>query len=137
MSVALTDDSLATLGQIEDVELPTPPFLYAMAGLFRPGPVAPAEGSGTESGSTLAFDATDGRRRLYVFEDERLSRLEERVDGRVTQRIAISWEDGRPWPTSAEYRDFERPRRVEWHLEEAVEEPTRFAPEIFRLGGDG
>lgn len=137
MSVALTDDSLATLGQIEDVELPTPTFMYAMAGLFRPGSAAPAEGSSTESGATLAFEATDGRRRLYLFEDERLSRLEERVGGRVTQRINISWEDGRPWPISAEYRDFERPRRVEWRLEEAVDEMARFPPEIFRLTGDG
>ena len=137
MSVALTDDSLTTLGQIEDVELPAPAFMYAMAGLFRPGPGSPAEGSTTGTSSTLAFDAPDGRRRLYVFEGERLLRLEEWIGARVTQRIRISWEDGRSWPSSAEYRDFERPRRVEWHLEDVYDEPTRFPAEIFRLTGDG
>lgn len=137
MAVALTDDSLSTLGEIEDLELPTAPFLYAMAGLFRPGRTEIVEGFRTEAGSVLSFEEANGRRRTFTFEDERLVRLEERAGGRVTQRITIAWDEDGDWPRAAEYRDLEAPRRVEWRLEEAVEEPSRFPAEIFELAGDG
>lgn len=137
MAVALTDDSLSTLGEIEDLELPTAPFLYAMAGLFRPGPSGPAEGFRTGTGVVLAFETPNGRRRTFTFEGDRLVRLEERAGGRTTQRIALSWEGDGDWPRSADYRDLETPRRVEWRLEEAVGEPSRFPAEIFELGTDG
>lgn len=137
MSVALAADSLATLGRIEDVELPTPPFLYGMAGVFRPGAADPVDGYRTEAGSVLVYEAADGRRRAFTVDDGRLVRVEERVDGRVTQRIVVSWTGSGRWPGRAEYRDLERPRRVEWHLEEEVPEERRFPTEIFQLAPDG
>lgn len=134
MAVALAADRLSSLGQIEDVELPEAPFLYAMAGAFRPGPEASLEGGrGSADEASLAFVAPGGRTWVFGFEGERLVRLEERDGGRVSQRISVSWGEGGSWPRSAEYRDLRRPRRVEWHLEEAVTEPARFPADLFAL----
>lgn len=136
MAVALAADSLSTLGQIEDLELPEPPFLYAMAGVFRPGSAVPDTGWSTEDGSALSFATRGGRERIYLFEGERLVRLEERARGRLTQRIRVTWGTG-AWPAAAEYRNLERPRRVEWHLEEVSEGVELFPSEIFELVTDG
>ncbi len=138
MAVALADSRLSSLGQIEDVELPEAPFLYAMAGLFRPAPDARLDGGhANDGGSSLTFEGAGGRLRTYTFEEDRLVRLEERLGGRVSQRIVVSWASEAGWPRSAEYRDLETPRRVEWRLEEAVEEPSSFPHEIFDLPSGG
>lgn len=133
MAVALSDDSLSTLGEIDDLRLPSAPFLYAMAGLFRPGAAGPAEGYRRDGGAVLVYETADGSRRSFFLEGERLMGLEERSGSRVTQRIRLEWSGEGRWPSQAEYRDLVAPRRVRWELEEARREPARFSSEIYDL----
>lgn len=133
MAVALTGDSLTTLGRIENVELPEAPFMYAMAGVFRPGPGVPAAARRAGGGRVLVYDAGPGRRRSYRLDGEgRLVAVEERSDGRLARRIELTWPEAGRWPARAEYREFGTPRRVEWHLEE-TRRTERFAREIYVL----
>ncbi|MFQ5678657.1 MAG: hypothetical protein ACE5HP_04290 [Gemmatimonadota bacterium] len=133
MAVTLTADSLATLGEIEDVRLPPPPFLYAMAGVFRPGGSASVAGHGSREDAVLEFAEPGGRRLVFFVEAGRLARLEERSEGRVTQRIRVRWGGSGKWPQRAEYRDLVSPRRVRWTLQEEAEEPIGFPAEIYDL----
>lgn len=133
MAVALADDSLSTLGEIEDLRLPSAPFLYAMAGLLRPGSELPAEGYRTDGDAILVYEMPDGARRSFFLEGKRLARVEERSGSRVTQRIRLEWDAEGRWPSQAEYRDLVTPRRVRWTLEEARREPKRFPLEIYDL----
>ena len=134
MAVALTGDRLATLGRIEDVELPEPPFMYAMAGVFRPGPGAPVRGRRSDGGRVLVYEAGAGRTRSYRLDGGgRLVSLEERSDGRVVRRIELTWPETGRWPARAEYREFGAPRRVAWSLEE-IRRTERFARDIYALG---
>lgn len=138
MAAVLVDDSLSTLGQIEDVELPAAGFLYAMAGLFRPDDDARlVAGSRTPEGSALEYEGAGGRRRLFRFEDDRLVAVEERLRGELARRIRIVWREGGAWPGTAEYRDLETPRRVQWRLERAEARETPYPASIFRLEPDG
>ncbi len=138
MAVALADSRLSVLGEIEDVELPPLSFLYAMAGIFRPGAAAPVGGfEGDEGGDVLVFE-TDSGSLIYYFltPEHRLARVEEQVGGRTTRRLKLTWpRDGgpAPWPRKAEYRDLQAPNRVEWSLESTEPVPGGFAPHIYDL----
>ncbi|UCG74768.1 MAG: hypothetical protein JSV95_08345 [Gemmatimonadota bacterium] len=132
MGVSLTPSGLATLGQIEDVRLPGPVFLYAMAGIFRPGAAPPTRGFVTDSAQALVIPA--GSDSLFAFvQGSRILGLEERRGSRVRRRIEVQWDAAAAWPRSAEYRDFVESRRVRWELTEATEVLTRHAAEIYDL----
>lgn len=135
MAAVLEGAELATLGQIEDVRLPAPPFMYAMAGVFRPGSPEPAAGYETDAGRVLVYETSEGTTLRFTFRDGRLHTVEERRDGRVLREISLSWADGRgPWPAEAEYRDRPTPSRVRWVLEEAEEKETPYPDDIYDLG---
>lgn len=131
MGVALTPGGLSTLGEIDDVQLPGPVFLYAMAGIFRPGG-SPGRGFRADSSQVLVFGA--GVDSLFAFvQGTRILRLEERRGRRVQRRIEVEWGHEPEWPRSAEYRDFVESRRVRWELTDATEVLTRHASEIYDL----
>lgn len=138
MAVALTEAGLSVLGEIQDVELPPLPFLYAMAGIFRPGGSEPVGGyEGKDGGDILVFRTASGSLIYYFVTPElRLSRVEEQVDDRTTRRLEITWPDpGEPaaWPRKAEYRDFQAPNRVRWDLNTSEAAPAGFPPHIYDL----
>ncbi|MEE9578275.1 MAG: hypothetical protein V3W24_01775, partial [Gemmatimonadota bacterium] len=132
MGVSLTPSGLTTLGQIEEVRLPGPVFLYAMAGIFRPGGTPPGRGFLADSSQVLVFPVGNDSLFAHV-QGSRVLRLEERRSGRVRKRIEVSWDGLGVWPRSAEYRDFVESRRVRWELTEATEVLTKHAAEIYDL----
>lgn len=137
MAAVLVGAELRTLGQIEDVRLPEPPFLYAMAGLFRPGPGSPDRGYDTEEGQVLVYELEEGTARRFVLREGRLVRAEEREGGRVVREISLQWptaaEEAGPWPSRAEYRDRTVPSRVRWTLEDVRAAREPFPPDIYAL----
>lgn len=134
MAVVMADDSLSTLGEIRDVELPSAPLLYAMAGVFRPGAAPLAGGRRAEAGVVLEYDA-GGTTRLFQLRDDRLVRVEERDGSRLVRRIAVEWPDAGDWPRRAEFRDLEAPRRVTWDLQEVQSPSDPFPTDIYDLDG--
>ena len=137
MAAVLVGDDLRTLGQIEDVQLPEPPFLYAMAGVFRPGAVRPDRGYRGEQGQVLVYELGEGVERRYILSDGRLVRAEEREGGRLVREISLQWpEDAEvagPWPRQAEYRDRGVPSRVRWTMDEARTAEEPFPADIYAL----
>lgn len=133
MSAALVEGRLTTLGQIEDITLPDPPFLYAMAGVFRPGPGAPTSGYVDGDTEVLAYGPEEEGTR-YFFREDRLVRVEERRRGRVSRRIELEWEPGDAWPRKAEYRDNLTPSRARWEVTEVRRMDTTHPREIYELG---
>lgn len=134
MSAVLVEDSLETLGQIEDVELPSPVFLYAMAGVFRPGNTPPTAGFESDGAEVLEYAATDGARRYYFFREARLVRLEERHGERLVRRIDLAWGPDPTWPSEARYRDDLTRNRVRWELVEVRVRDHRWPAEDYVLG---
>lgn len=133
------EPGLRVAGQVENVRLPPPPFLYASAGLLRPGAVEPDEAyRGAEGETVLVYHAsTEGTLRVRVHEG-RLLEVEERRDGRTVRRTRLTWPDSADaWPSEAEYRDRELGRRARWRLLEvrAMDEP--FPPEIYEIPFEG
>lgn len=131
MSVSIAGDRLGSLGEIEDVEVPPRAFLFAMAGLFRPqAGEAPA---GYVAGEDTVLVYGPSERRLYFWvEGGRIARVEERWNGRLHARVALTWGAG-PWPAEASYRDFDRPSRVTWTTEEARMQDEAYPTDIFVL----
>lgn len=135
MSVALTGGRLRSVGQIRDVRLPPPAFLYAAAGLFRPGRDRPDEAWRGEGGRTLVYRTGDGELRFRLRED-RLVGVEERRAGREVRRLHLRWSDtasARRWPRSAEFRDFARESRARWTVRRVRPADGPFSPEIYDL----
>lgn len=133
MSVALAGDGLRSVGQIEDVRLPPPPFLYASAGLFRPGASSPARGYRSDGDRVLLYGIRAGDTLSFRLRDGRVRRVEERRDGRLVREVELTWTGEGAWPASAEYRDRERESRARWEMEEARPEGEPFPREIFDL----
>jgi hypothetical protein len=133
MIAVLVDDRLETLGQIEDVELPAPVFLYAMAGIFRPGNTLPTAGFESDGAEVLEYPAPDGGTRYFFFREGRLVRLEERRGNRLERRIEIEWGPDPAWPSDARYRDDLTPNRVRWELVEVRVRDTRWPAEDYVL----
>lgn len=134
MSAVLVDHRLETLGQIEDVELPAPVFLYAMAGVFRPGNKPPTAGFESDGAEVLEYAAPEGAMRYFSFRDARLVRLEERRGDRVTRRIDLEWGPDPTWPNEARYRDNLTPNRVRWELVDVRVQDKRWPDEDYVLG---
>lgn len=134
MAVALTESGLSSLGQIQDVRLPPPAFLYATAGIFRPGPDGPADGYRTADGTVLVYRVENGRRR-FRFRGGRLRGVVEERRGRTTRRLEVRWAEAvEPlWPDGAVYRDLEEGRRARWRRLDARPEETRFPSDIYAL----
>lgn len=136
MAAALVRGSgLRVAGQIRDVHLPPPAFLYASAGLFRPGSEYPTSGYGLEDGGTLlVYAGPDGTAVRYRLGDGRLLEVEERRNGNTVRRTRLSWSrEEAVWPSRAEYRDDEAGRRARWTVERARVADEPFSPEIYDL----
>jgi hypothetical protein len=134
MAAVLVDDRLDTLGEMEDVELPAPPFLYAMAGVFRPGDEPPSAGFRSGDSEVIGYTLADGSNRYYFLRDSRLVRVEERQGNRLVRRIDLEWGTDSRWPREARYRDDLRPNRVRWELIEVRTEDTHWPVETYDLG---
>jgi hypothetical protein len=119
MAIAIADGELRSLGEIEDIEVPSLEFVYAMAGLFRPGEEE-ARGYLAGSDSVLVYGGEADRRTYFYVRDGRLRRVEERLRGRTVQRVNLEWERGGPWPSEAEYRNLEEHSRVRWQVNEVT-----------------
>lgn len=132
LAVALVDGRLASSGRIEGVELPGAPFMYAMAGIFYPTKSSPASAHSTNRGLLLRYEV-DGAVREYLVRDGRLQRVEERSGAGVRRRVTVEWDSAAVWPSSAEYRNFDVPRRVRWRLSEARTVSTPFDVRIYDL----
>lgn len=134
MNIALVEGELRSAGQIEDVRLPPPAFLYATAGLFQPGRAEPVEGWEAGDDRFLAYRASGGGTLVYRLRERRIVRLAERRDGRELRRLVIGWpEPAGVWPREAEYRDATRQSRARWTVEEARVEKESFPREIYEL----
>lgn len=134
MSVALTGSGLRSRGQIRDVRVPPPPFLYASAGIFRPGPTAPDRGYRSGEGEVLVYPAEGGGELRFHLADGRLVRVEEIRDGRLLREAVLEWPDGASaWPASAEYRDRSEDSRARWTIEEVRVADGRFPSDIYDL----
>lgn len=132
MRAALVDDALDVGGDLEDVELPPPAFLYAMTGVFRPGSGAPSEGFTNGPYEVVGYPVPDGGVRHFYLEGGRLVRVEERRDGRLERRIELEWGEDSVWPSEARYRADVDPRtRVRWALERVVPQNEPFEDEIY------
>lgn len=134
MSVALAGSGLRSVGQIRDVRVPPAPFLYASAGIFRPGSRAPEAGYRSDGADVLVYPAEGGGELRFHLAGERLRRAEELRDGRVVRAADLEWE-GEPsaWPSSAEYRDRTEGSRARWTIEEVRMADGPFTPDIFDL----
>jgi hypothetical protein len=117
MAIAVAGGELRSLGEIEDVAIPALEFVYAMAGLFRPGDGV-AEGYVSGADSVLVYGGESSRRTYFFVRDGRLRRVEERVRGRTAQRVNLEWAESADWPSEAEYRNFDEHSRVRWRVEE-------------------
>lgn len=135
MAVALADDELTSLGQIEDVEVPPRAFLFAMAGLFRPEGAEGAEGpEGFETGRDTVLVYGPDTARLYFFARAgRLVKVEERRNARLRRRVELSWSGDSAWPTEAEFRDFEASSRVRWTTSGTEVQEAPYSSDIFTL----
>lgn len=132
MQVALAGGALSTLGQIEDVEVPSPPFLFAMAGLFRPDSDAVPRGFVAGGDTVLVYEP--GPTALYFFtESGRLAQVEERRGNRVLRKVELEWGDNPRWPAEAEFRDLDQPSRVRWRIRETRIEEDPYPSDIFML----
>jgi hypothetical protein len=133
MAIASAGGRLSSRGQIEDVDVPPRPFIFAMAGMFRPdsGPAPRAFVDGADS--VLVYGPVGDRNFVYRLERGRLGSVEERRRNRVLRRVRVEWSETGAWPVEAEYRDFERPSRVRWKIEEVQSPVARHAGEIYAL----
>jgi hypothetical protein len=117
MAIAVADGELRSRGEIEDIEIPGLEFVYAMAGLFRPGDGA-AEGYLAGADSVLVYGGEAVRRVYFYVREGRLRRVEERIRGRTTQRVNLEWKGTPSWPSQAEYRNLDEHSRVRWRVDE-------------------
>lgn len=136
MAVALAGSGLRSVGQIEDVQLPPPAFLYATAGLFRPGDREPVRGFRTGDGTRVLVYPTgeEGTRLEFRIRGDRLVEVESRQGDRWIRRVRLEWPEEGPWPASAEYRDQRRGSRARWMVRDARPE-SRFPRSVFDLPG--
>ena len=131
MRAVLVDDLLASSGDLEGVRLPPPAFLYAMAGVFRPGPARPIEGFQSDAFEVLGYPVEDGSMRYFYLLDGRLQRVEDLRSRRTQRRIELTWGENPTWPREAVYRDDITPSRVRWELVRMIPQDEPFPEEIY------
>jgi len=132
MAIAVAGRELRSQGEIEDVEIPGLEFVYAMAGLFRPGDGV-AEGYTTASDSVLVYGGVSDRRTYFYVRNGRLRRVEERIHGRTVQRVNLEWEAPGAWPSEAEFRDLEEHSRVRWRVVGVVSQEESHPAHVYDL----
>jgi hypothetical protein len=132
MAVALAGGELRSLGEIEDVELPPLPFVYAMAGMFRPGGGGPEAYEAGED-SVLVYQVDETSRIYFYIRSGRLRRVEEKEHGRTLQRVNVVWTENGRWPSRAEYRDLRAHSRVRWDMGPITKQTGRYPAQIFDL----
>lgn len=132
MAVAVAGGELRSLGEIEDVEVPPLPFVYAMAGMFRPGD---REVEAYEAGadSVLVFATGEADRTYFFVRDGRLRRVEERRHNRTVQRVNVEWDGSGRWPSRAEYRDLRERSRIRWDMGPITTQTESHPAHIFDL----
>ena len=133
LQATLVDGVLATSGDLEGVELPPTVFLYAMAGVFRPGEMPPARGSEVRGLRVLEFAIEGGATRSYYLEGGRLTRLDERRGGRRERWIELEWGSDPRWPREARYRDNVDSSGVRWELLSATAQSQPYDEENYVL----
>lgn len=133
MAVALTGSRLESVGQIQDVRLPSLPFLYATAGIFRPGEGRLERGFRADGGRVLVYRTGRKTERRFLFREGRVQQVVERRGGEVRRRLAVRWKAGEPWPASAEFRDVADGRRARWTRTAAEAVRHRFQSDIYAL----
>jgi len=136
MRAALVDDDLVIGGQIEDVQFPPPTFLYAMTGVFRPGPGEPVEGFRSGDLDVLGYAVAEGSVRYFYFDAGRLERVEERRGSRLLRRIVLEWGEDPAWPSEARYRDDVTPNVVRWELVRVIPQEDRWPEDIYDISPD-
>jgi len=131
MAVALAGESLTSLGEIDDIEVPPRAFLFAMAGLFRPDS---GDARGFEAGRDTVFAYGAESERLYFFSRAgRLVKVEERRYGRLSRKVELAWGTDPDWPAEAEFRDLNEPSRVRWTIGQTRALETAHPSDIFTL----
>jgi hypothetical protein len=133
MAIASAGGRLTSRGQIEDVDVPPRPFIFAMAGMFRPDSGPPPRAFVSGADSVLVYGPVGDRTYVYYLDGGRLDSVEERKRNRVLRRVRVEWSELSAWPIQAEYRDFERPSRVRWEIEEVQSPVDRHPREIYAL----
>jgi len=133
LSAVLVDDEVRSDGELEDFQLPPAAFLYAMTGVFRPGTEDPLGGFESDGYRVLEYTGEGGGQRYFYLSGERLTRVEERRDGRIERRIEITWGDSPDWPQEARYRDDVNENRVRWTLVRARTRPEPYPDEAYEL----
>lgn len=132
MAVALAGGQLTSMGEINDVELPSGPLLFAMAGLFRPDREALLGAYEAGSDSVLVYASGPDRNMYFFVRAGQLARVEERDHGRLLRKVELDWAtDMQDWPKEAEYRDFGEHSRVRWTIEEVRPLEERHPSDIF------
>jgi hypothetical protein len=133
MAIATAGGQLRSRGQIEDIDVPPRPFVFAMAGLFRPEPDVVPRAFVAGGDSVLVYGPTGDRTQVFYIAHGRLESLEERRHDKVIRRVRVEWSAAGAWPVSAEYRDFELPSRVRWEIEQVQSPVNRHESEIYAL----
>jgi len=133
MAIASAGGRLTSRGQIEDIDVPPRPFVFAMAGLFRPEPDAVPRAFVAGGDSVLVYGPFGDRTHVFFLEGGRLDALEERRRDKVVRRVRVEWPADGVWPLRAEYRDFELPSRVRWDIEQVQSPVERHESEIYAL----
>jgi hypothetical protein len=132
MAVALAGRELSSLGQIEDVEVPPGAFLFAMAGLFRPGQEEAPRGFEADRDTVLVY-GTDAEKLYFFARAGRLVKVEERRHGSLRRKVELEWGEWDAWPARAEFRDFEAPSRVRWTTGDTHVMEAPYSSDIFDL----
>ena len=102
------------------------------------------EGDGADSGSgprayvagkdsVLVYGPPGAATQVFYLSGGRLTAVEDRRNDRVRRRVRIEWAEAGRWPIEAEFRDFERPSRVRWNIEQVESPVTRHPSEIYAL----
>lgn len=133
MAIAAAGGRLTSRGQIEDVDVPPLPFVFAMAGMFRPDSGSAPRAYVAGGDSILVYGPPGDRTQVFYLNGGRLKAVEDRRRDRVIRRVRIEWAVSGGWPVEAEFRDFERPSRVRWRIEQVTSPVTRYPSEIYAL----
>jgi len=133
MAIAAAGGRLSSRGQIDEVDVPPRPFIFAMAGMFRPDPGLVPRAYVLGRDSVLVYGPAGDETQVFYLNGGRLTAVEDRRNDRVRRRVRIEWPGTGAWPVKAEYRDFERPSRVRWNIERVESPVTRHPSEIYAL----
>lgn len=135
MAVAMAGGDLSSGGELdEDIEVPPGPFLFAMAGLFRPDPEETPEAFESGADTVLVYTPDPGKKLYFFARGGKLLKVEERDRGRLVRKVELSWpSEAADWPSEAEYRDFAERSRVRWTVVEIRVLEARHPSDIFVL----